>query len=89
MCRVDTAQAVWPTGARLASDFSSPGPVTIAVDDAAGRVAVSAREPCAIGDACRAAARETDETGWGTPARGGMDVAGDPTDALTALREAL
>jgi len=87
--RVDTTQSVLPTVARLARDFSSPEPVTIAVNEAAGRVAVSATEPCAIGDACRAAARETDETGWGTPARGGMDVAGDPTDALAALREVL
>jgi hypothetical protein len=87
--RVDATQSVLPTVARLARDFQSPEPVTIAVNEAAGRVAVSATEPCAVGDACRAAARETDETGWGTPARGGMDVAGDPTDALAALREVL
>ena len=87
--RVDATRAVLPTVARIARDFRSPEPVAVAVDETAGRAAVSATEPCAIGDACRAAARETDGTGWGTPTRGGMDVAGDPTDALAAFREAL
>ena len=87
--RVDTTQAVLPTVARLARDFRSPEPIAIAIDEAAGRIAVSATEPCALGDACRAAARGTDGTGWGMPTRGGMDTAGDPTDSLAALREAL
>lgn len=87
--RVDATRAVLPTLARIARDFLSPEPVAVAVDEAAGRVAVSATEPCAIGDACRAAARETDDTGWGTPARGGMAITGDPADALAALRGAL
>jgi len=99
--RVDAAESVLPTVARLARDFRSPEPVAVAVDEAAGRLAAAAVEPLGIGDACRSAATEFGGDGWGTADRGGIAVGaadgddeseatdGDITGALAALREAL
>ncbi|WP_435094419.1 exonuclease RecJ [Halorubrum sp. N11] len=92
------AAAVLPTIARLARDFRSPEPVAVAVDEAAGRLAVAATEPLGLGDACRSAAGEVGGDGWGSTDRGGIAVGaadeseatdGDITSALAALREAL
>lgn len=87
--RIDATSATLPTIARLVRDFRSPEPVAIAVDEAAGEIAVSAVDPLGIEAVCRGVAREFDGDGWGTETRGGVSVSNDTTEALAALREAL
>ncbi|WP_424014490.1 exonuclease RecJ [Halorubrum xinjiangense] len=108
VARVDASLAVLPTVARLVRDFRSPEPVAVALDEGAGRLAAAATgggraagdaaaEPISLGDACRTAAGEVGGDGWGTPARGGIAVEPDASDAsdaditaaLAALREAI
>jgi len=88
VARVDADPSVLPTVARLARDFVSPEPTAVALDESSGRIAVSATDAGAVGDACRTAAAAVDGTGWGTPSRGGL-VADDPSTGLEALRGAL
>lgn len=89
VARVDAASTTLPTVARLVRDFRSPEPVAVAVDEASGELAVSAVDHAGIGTVCRRVAVEFDGDGWGSETRGRIDVNGDTTETLAALREAL